>query len=304
MDIEKLTTLVKDKEAFALEGVSESRLYRRVRSGFYTKLRKGIYIETATLSSLRYEERAVIGHIAAHRVMPSAVFSHDSAALLWGGSLLNIPRQVSFSIPGKSRAYPTGTKRYPDRGIICRSSQTVAGLPVTGPAQTIVDCAATLGTLDALVLSDSFLRLGLCTREDAEEKLYSLTGKGALTAATLLDCMSAQSESPAESLAVYRLQAMGIERPEQQVTLQTSSGYLYRPDFLWRHLSLILEVDGMVKYYGGYRPTDDELRYENFRQKELARDGWRIVRTTWDELMRAPHLLEAELVRNGVRRLA
>lgn len=304
MNLEELTTLVKDKEAFALEGVSEATLYRRVQAGQYTRLRKGIYVDTSHLRALRFEERAVVGHIAAHRTIPSAVFSHDSAALLWGAALLKVPRRVSISTPGRSRNTPSGTIRHASRRQVCERARVVAGLPVTDPIQTIIDCAVTLPALDALVVADSLVRLGLCTVEDAAPQLGALAGvRGARTARTLLECMSGKSESPAESLAVYRIRAMGLEQPEQQITLRTSNGYTYRPDFLWQHQRLILEVDGMVKYYGGYRPTDEELRYENFRQKELTRDGWRVVRTTWDELLRQPNLLRAELVRAGVRPL-
>ena len=116
--------------------------------------------------------------------------------------------------------------------------------------------------------------------------------------------MSPLSESPLESFARLCLYQGDLEQPIQQFEIITPSGRLYRADFAWPHLKLLLEVDGLHKYYGAYRATDEQLRNDALRQRELELAGWTVIRATWGDLAQRPELLISRLRHLGVRTTA
>lgn len=76
----------------------------------------------------------------------------------------------------------------------------------------------------------------------------------------------------------------------------------YRLDFCWPQLKLILDVDGLHKYFGAYRPTEEQIRRDFLRQRELEQAGWTVVRATWEELEKRPALITDRLRALGVGR--
>ncbi|WP_237185097.1 endonuclease domain-containing protein [Rothia nasimurium] len=111
------------------------------------------------------------------------------------------------------------------------------------------------------------------------------------------------TESPLESLAMLRIVQSKLERPRQQLEIWTHDGRVHRADFAWESLKLLLEVDGLHKYYGAYRSPEEQLRRDALRQRSLELAGWTVVRATWDDLMNRPRVVIQRLIRGGVRKL-
>ena len=80
--------------------------------------------------------------------------------------------------------------------------------------------------------------------------------------------------------------------PALQYEIPTSRG-LFRADFAWPDLLVILEFDGGSKYFD-YRPTSEALLLERQREVALMEVGWTVVRTRWAELM-TPEVIVAKL---------
>ncbi|MDO4897728.1 MAG: type IV toxin-antitoxin system AbiEi family antitoxin domain-containing protein [Rothia sp. (in: high G+C Gram-positive bacteria)] len=293
--------LIKGTRELELEGYSPAKITRLHQNGELTQLRKGIYIETKELQKLTDKDYCLIQHQALARRFKDPIFSHTSAALIWGAPLLHLPATPHISFTRAYKRAQTGLKIHTRREELLGHTWSAEGLTITSPLHTIADCTRTLPVFDALCIADWFLNEKHCTRIDLLPQLETIRGRGRKTAQVLAHCASALTESPAESFAILRFYEWGISPPEQQIELITRRGYHYRPDFIWREHGIILEVDGNIKYYGTYRSTEEQFRRENFRQRELEADGWTIVRTTWSELRDTPHLLRERLARHGIR---
>lgn len=136
--------------------------------------------------------------------------------------------------------------------------------------------------------------------EGLREAITLLKGKGVCTARVVAKLMSDKAESPAETIARYRILTWGFAPPQEQVSIQIGSS-VYRPDFLWEEYRVILEVDGNVKYDGSYGNPVHVIRREKQRHRALEQLGYRVLRVTWDDIMRLPETFRALLLNAGVR---
>lgn len=71
----------------------------------------------------------------------------------------------------------------------------------------------------------------------------------------------------------------GLPRPEFQYPL-TLNGRVRRIDFAYPSLRIAIEVDGF-----GCRTDRAGFQDERWRQNDLVRAGWRVLRFTWDDVM-------------------
>lgn len=82
----------------------------------------------------------------------------------------------------------------------------------------------------------------------------------------------------------------GLPRPEVGYPVLGADGRRYWADLAWPDLRVLGEADGYGKY------ADIAARHaEKDRQEALERAGWRVVRWTWSELDRTPHLVTARV---------
>lgn len=185
------------------------------------------------------------------------------------------------------------------RTEVCANSVFHAGALLTSPLQTVLDCARVLPLLDALCVADFMLHRGLVSAADLGEYLQGMSGRGARTAREVAQLMSGAAESPAETIARYRIAQWGFARPREQAEL-VCEGRLYRPDFLWEEEKVILEVDGEVKYDGTYGDSREVIQREHRRQREIEHLGYRVVRVRWRDLMDRPFRVKQWLLDAGL----
>jgi very-short-patch-repair endonuclease len=271
----------------------EARVIRRDPA--WQRLRRGAYLapsEGGAAPAHVERRRLALARIrAVHVELRSPVwFSHTSAALLHGCDLVTASDQVH--LVQRSRPHTHGDARvvrhHGEVQEVDRSE--IAGIPVTGLARTVVDCAGLLPREDGLVVADSALRLG-ADRARVEELLAERAGRrGVARARDVLALADGRAESPGETLTRWHLHRHGVERPELQVPVVTPLG-AFRADLGWPEARLLLEFDGYVKYSGGgARAAADTVFAEKRRQDALEEAGWRVLRATWPDL-RAPATL-------------
>ncbi|MFM7211917.1 MAG: DUF559 domain-containing protein, partial [Actinomycetota bacterium] len=63
-------------------------------------------------------------------------------------------------------------------------------------------------------------------------------------------------------------------------------------DMAWPDHKVIGEADGLLKYQ-----DRSDLIAEKAREDRLRAQGWIVVRWTWDEMLRRPHVVIARIVR-------
>ncbi|MGV3102760.1 DUF559 domain-containing protein [Rothia sp. 32237D007AR] len=301
--IEGLAAKVKTSQQLNLEGLSKNLIGAMHRRGELIRLTRGLYISAAESRQFMPEERCIAVTLALATSHRQAVLSHASAALVWGAPLFRLPTRVELSLPRSNHRHHRQVRYHSSRPEVCEVAYEVAGFSVTDPLTTVLDCARTLPVVQALAITDYFLHRAQVSYHDVRAQLISVSGYGTSSFPLIAESMSALTESPLESLAMFRIVQSNLERPCQQLEIRTHDGRVYRSDFAWESLKLLLEVDGLHKYYGAYRPVEEQLRRDTLRQRSLELMGWTVVRATWDDLMNRPQAVIHCLMRGGVRRI-
>lgn len=147
---------------------------------------------------------------------------------------------------------------------------------------------------------DFFLHQRSFSAQQVEIALQDYSGQGRQRARQVAELMSGLAESPAETIARYRIASWGFSPPQEQGQVRVGHR-VYRVDFLWEEFKVILEVDGSIKYDGRFGDPAQVVRREKLRQRDLERLGYRVLRVMWDDLTRFPENLRSLLVQAGVR---
>jgi very-short-patch-repair endonuclease len=236
-------------------GIGRSAIDRRLRNGRLELVHPGVYglpgsdglpfaAETAAL--------LVCGE--------GAMLSHHSAATLWE-LRPGTARPVHVTIPG-DRGFPA-----PD-GVIVHRSRILTpadvkihqGLPVTSPARTYLDIAATLPDRDLERLLDEGLFVKrLVTRGEIEQLLQRAgthRGRTRLARVTGAYVHATQTDSDPEETLFMMIRAAGLPEPATRVPMLG-----YRLDFYWPELKLAVEVDA-------YGTHGSRARFEADRRRD------------------------------------
>lgn len=256
-------------------GLTDRSIQTLVRGRKLVRLRRGSYVEAKTWQEMTSKDRA-LQHVLAHeRNSPQSgltVYSHTTAALLHGLSLLDTPRTVHIS-----RRARTSTKKVPAdvrrhiRTLPGKDIMTIGSLQVTTLDRTLVDCAAILDYQPGLVIADHAARLG-ASPDRVRQIVDSMSGRrGIRNVRKVVESINPLSESPGETLTRILLKDFDVPMPELQVPVRTRNGR-HRLDFAWPKLKVALEFDGDSKYFD-YRPTKEALVAERKRERELMEEG-------------------------------
>jgi hypothetical protein len=229
---------------------------------------------------------------AAAALGPSAVVSHETAALLHGLSLLGPPPAALMITrpPGAgSRSGKPGVR------IHCAAlpAEHVGGrlgVPVTTVPRTVIDLARALDFRAGVVVADSALQQKLTSQKELRAVIAACPRwRGVRTASQVVEFADGGAESPLESLARIVFRDGGLPPPELQVEIRDAE-FIGRVDFLWRKFRTIAEVDGAAKY------DDRNLAMRQLRRdKRLREAGYEVVHFDWKEINGDPGYVLAAL---------
>jgi hypothetical protein len=206
-------------------------------------------------------------------------FSHESAALVHGLPLW-LPSTVTHlyqRTSPSSRSLRTISRHVPLPPAT--DVVVVDGLPVTSPSRTVWDCATTMRPLDALVIADAALAVGMDLAELTERAARSGGRRGVARARDVIALADGGSESPWETACRFALLRAGFPPPQTQVEVATRLGTFWA-DLGWAEWRVVIEYDGRSKYAGG----EDELMREKRRHDAIVEADWRVVRATREDL--------------------
>lgn len=216
-----------------------------------------------------------------------SVYCLASAARLLGCSVWDVGPRVhvatEYAGARTSRSSDTETHQFalaPDEVVtVVRRDRR---LRVTSLLRTVADCARVLPFEQAVVIGDSALKAGL-DQSDLEAALATGSPRGRQRALRALRSMDSAVESVGETRTRLLLVRLGFPRPVAQLELSTAAG-VYRADYAWPDLLVIIEFDGEAKY--GLGPTGEVLLSERRRESLLMEQGWVFVRLRWGDLDR------------------
>jgi very-short-patch-repair endonuclease len=185
-------------------------------------------------------------------------------------------RRLGLADSEVRRRLRRGTWTNPRRGVLCPLPARADDRPHAGSPEIEV-AAAALGRPGAIASHESAAILhGL--------PVLRRRRPGVTAAVRVLELADARAESPLESLTRLLMIDAGLPPFEPQGVVATYRGR-YRVDFLFRTRRVVVEADGLHKYRGD---PDALPPREKLRQEAIERAGYRVVRATWDDVVRQP----------------
>ncbi|MDR7309757.1 hypothetical protein J2S40_000815 [Nocardioides luteus] len=278
-------------------GYDDAAILRAVRSGQWTRARRGAYVNAAPFASLdERSKHAVRARAAVKQAKTEVVVSHASEIALypdpiptWGLDLRNLHLTRRDGRSGRKEA---GIQQH--RGRLAEGDVVRIGdVDVTSPARALLE-VTTMATLEVgIVLASCLLHRRLVTMEQLVQRYSGAMDRWPQTLTTdlVLRLADGRLESVAEGRVFHLCFAQSLPMPCPQYEVRDPSGRVVaRLDFAWPDLGVWVEFDGRVKYQEllreGESVTDVVLREK--QRQEMIEDltGWRCIRLTWADLAR------------------
>jgi very-short-patch-repair endonuclease len=261
-------------------GLDDSGVDRRARNGLLHRIHRGVYVlGHEAFAQYACESAALLA--AGER----AVVSHATAASLWGFAPPTAPDADIHitTIGAKVRSRP-GLIAHRSNTLEARDIRRLHDLPVTAPARTLFDLAATgYRDLDR-AFGDAHAQRLVNAREIEQllERVGPRAGSRALRS-LLSDNASGFTRSKAEHILRSLLRSANLPLPRFNARVAG-----YEVDAFWPEHGLVVEVDGYA--YHGHR-----AQFERDRRKDLALTaaGYRVIRVSWRQLTQEPFALIA-----------
>ncbi len=206
---------------------------------------------------------------------PNALLSHASAAALW--NLRTAPTDVvELTIASRRHLQQPGIRAHRTARLQPRDVRVEQGLPVTSPARTLLDEAATAtaGELERQ-LDEALQVLRIVRPRELRDVVARAKGRpGAPLLARLLVARTPDTitQSEAERMFLRLVREAGLPEPETQKRI---SGFT--ADFLWRPQRVVFEIDGYLFHtsrsaFDRDRRKDLALKAAGFDPNRVSRD--------------------------------
>lgn len=261
------------------------------RHGPWTRIRYGVYAESAFWSGLTPRERRLLLDSAALLVCDSGtVLSHSSAALRLAYDLLDDDDGLTHVIRLREHErrvtrVQSGIKHHCGR-LDPSDCCEVDGLRVTSPSRTVLDVAAEFGYESGLVCADSALRSGMSLDDLVAELAARSWDRSLPTLQRVVGDVDGRAESALETIARIRLRGFGIGDLTPQFEIGLPGGGVARTDLYSRLLHHVFECDGRLKYRTESGQPSEEVLWREKRREDLIRGlGFGFSRLTWADVM-------------------
>jgi len=273
------------REQLLTLGVERGAIAHRIATGRWQRLHRCIYLIGPAPPTLSARARG-----AALALGEGAVVSHRTAAVMWGLLPPANEEEPHVTVPCRNVGRRAGlqihrVRRLPDEEVTIRH-----GIPLTTPARTICDLAATEPVRDV----ESALAEARIHRLTTDRQINAViqrapTRPGAPIVRKILDQEddTGYTRSKAERLLRDLIAKANLERP---LFNEPVLGYVV--DAVWPKQRLIIEVDGYA--YHQHRAAFERDRR---RDQQLTAAGYRVIRITWIQLRDRPIETIASIVK-------
>ncbi len=268
-------------------GLSADQIERRVRSGRWERVLPGVYrIEGAPLT---WQARLSAVSLWAG---PGAVFSHRTAAALWGFARFEESGAVHVTLRRRAQD-PGGVVAHRAASLSSAEVGSVKGVRVTSVLRTLLDLSATEPESDVRASVDEALRRKWTTTEKLQSFVARNSRHRGITflAKLLQEYLGGDgpSESELEAQVQELLEAEGFPRASRQQT-QLVGGRRWRLDFTFPGTKVVIEADGYA-----WHSSPIAFERDRARVSALTARGFRILQWTWAALHERPDELVRDL---------
>lgn len=281
-------------------GMSDHHIDRLVRTRSWTAVRRGVYAETAYLSSLtmHHHRRLLLDRAGSLRVGEPHVMSHHSAAYVLQLGVLH--ERTPFTHVGRPGIVGSHLRHGVKHHLAPYSSAQVLlvdGVPVLDGPRTALDIARECGYLPGLVAADSALRHGTTRAQLVAAASVMTHWPYKSVVDDVIASTSPHTDSVAETLGRDFVTELGYGVPQTQFGLTADGRTVWCDLRLGRHF---FEIDGFIKLLpvdrGGVAtaPPDEVLRAAKDRQDFVTGFKTGLSHLTWDDFFgtRRSHALE------------
>ncbi|MCU1602643.1 MAG: hypothetical protein JWO22_3352 [Frankiales bacterium] len=261
-------------------------------------VRRGVWIEQAIWEHLSARDQHVVAVHADLLVLRSGWYADQRSA----GAVLDLPLIGAMPLKPQLITAHTLHSVSPFRrsaSLPPRHVTTRDGIPVTTMARTVVGFAQEQPFLDAVLVADAFLGLGL-PRQALLDLLHDLSGSSA--ALEVIGFADGLSESALESLSRVRVHRHQLPPPELQVEVYRGNRLVARLDKLWREQRLAGEDDGMAKFGSTAAQVQTSLKQTYRRGLDIEDCGLALTRWDWNDAFQNGGAVVADRVRAGFLR--
>ena len=270
------------------QGMSASAIDRRVRSDEWMKLLPGTYALRGSRPS--FMRRATAAYLWAGK---GALLSHQTSGALFRLDGVNT-RKIFVSSPRRLSSPRVVAHRRPTDEL---QSKEIDVVRVTGIDQTLLDLGGLLDIERLELAVDSALRLGLTSFDRLSRHLENFGGSGVTGTIALARLLKLREPCPRPTDSLLEVEVLKLARkyrfsmPVPQHPVKLRDGLVVHVDFAYPEQRLAIEVDS-VRWHSGRRA----IKWDNERQNLLVALGWRVLRFEWDDVIKRPAVVAAQIV--------
>jgi hypothetical protein len=259
----------------------------------WVRLHRGVYVPADVERSPLLVARAAV---AAVKVREAAA-SHHTAAAVHGLPLARASPVEHVTVLRVDRRPHRPDLRVHAHQVLAQDLVPSEGVPMTGPDRTAYDLLLDADELTAIWACEAGIRRGVISGAGLRQRLAeAVRVPGSRRARARFGLAEPASESPLETGARLVLVAGGLPVPRVQFPVTAEDGtVLYRIDLAYEERRVAVETDGQAAH-----DEPAALYRDRWRQNELVRRGWLLLRFTWQDVFDRP----AYLVRSVRRALA
>ena len=207
-----------------LDGVAWRRLFRDV------------YVHSAV--AVTHESRAVA---AATLLVPGAVVTGCSAAVLWGVDLAGVEDDVELTVPPTAHPVRMSGLRVHRTPLPDGQVRRRRGVRTTTPEATAVRVATALTGDDAVVAVDQVVVSGVADLQAVRALAATARGPGTAQARRVCRLADGLAESPQETRVRLLMARGGLPAPVAQYVVRDARGFVARVDFAWPERRVAVE---------------------------------------------------------------
>ncbi|SOE01019.1 endonuclease domain-containing protein [Blastococcus haudaquaticus] len=260
-----------------------------LRSSAWRRVVRGVYVHRDV------EVDHALRATAASVLLPLAVVTGRSAAVLWGCDIAGVDDDVEVTVPPGSHParIPGLTVR---RAAIPRGHRRRRrGVPLTSPEATAVRLAGLLPDDDAVIAVDRMVHVAGADLGRIRALAAEARGRGSARARAACRQADGLAQSPQETRVRLLLQRSGLPDPTAQYRVTADGGqFVAFVDFAWPGHRVALEYDGL------WHAEPGQFGKDRARLNRLTAAGWRVVFVTAEDLRDPSRFLRrvaAELAR-------
>lgn len=252
----------------------------QLRTTAWRRLFRDVYVHRAV--PVTHELRAVA---AASLVVPGAVVTGCSAAVLWGVPLVRDDDEVELTVPPGRHPVRVSGVRVRRALIPGEDVQRRRGVHVTTPEATAVRVATALPHDEAVIAIDRMVGTGVVDLAPVRALASRARGGGARMARAVCAAADGLAESPQETRLRLLIGRSSLPLPNAQYPVRRGGRFVARVDFAWPDRKVAVEYDGLWHAEAGQFARDRQ------RLNALRAAGWQVVFVTAADLHRPAELI-------------